>query len=637
MKYCILLLILIFQYLTTLSQECFRPTDLKVLFNRMNIVGDTILICVKDSFSIKAMPTSNVIDTNGLKYEWMLDNSFVSNSNTINIYTENAKFSRPIFKLIDSIGCVLYNDTLVIKSIEPPKITMLEITNAPVCNENGSISFQVNNPNDELLMKYTLNDEDPKTITGENTIISDIEVGNHNLKMFYNEIQDCVYVTKFSISFEDAISIDFELPKKDYCVGDRLILNPDLDDRINYEYWYLNGKLKDYDGLDFTLNNSHVGELEIKWVYEYDDFNCTNEFVDSITVHPTPKPQIIPNLHDSDICPSENQIFIVDGIFSEYKWNLNGEITTNNFLAFNPSQSENITYSIAVKDDYGCMGSDKDSVTILSGIDVIIPNIPADSICKGTKVLYFNDNNLQFNNEYSTNKIYENDALKIVEWEVSGSIFDQNNTTECYKVDVSFDSGKNAPNGKIQPFGTSNTLVFADADNSANYLLYQWFFIDLNKGTEFIYNKMLNATERIIDCTNFDCLFAFSEENSYKVLGLEIYNFQNGCTNLIFYDKHNLFPGLKDIPVGISDIPNRQQFIVYPNVNSGSFFIKLLSSQKAQHHIVIYNLLGELILLEKFTNQGFQPIYLPNIEAGIYFVILNQDNRAVAKQKLIIH
>jgi len=613
-----------------------QPIDVSFEYSdEKYLKDDTIYICTKDSFLIHPIP--DVLDAAGLNYNWML-NTMPVDSNTLVLYSETASMFEPNLVVTDSTGCILYNDTLIIKTIQPPS-AMFNTTNAATCNGNGSVSFNVDNPNQEFNVSYQLNAPPSFSIQEEQTL--SLAIGGYNLKILYNELETCYSESTFSISFEDAPSIEFDLPKTSYCVGDSLIINSGNDDRISSKSWYLIKNSQNYvsgiDSLEIVLPDSLAGELLIKLLYYYDGNICSSEYVDTITVNSTPIPQIMPNLVGTTICQSDSKMFTVEGEFSDYLWTLNKDTISADFLDFNPSQLQYNNYSVTVTDGFGCVGFDLDSVYIVKGIDVVSPNIVDDNVCEGNKIMYAYEDEVNFDQATDPeNNLYENKALKLVEWNSNGSISDQTNSSTCNKVEVNL-SNEKAPNGKIHPFGTSNTMVFADSDNSANHLVYQWFYIDLNETAEAIYNNIPDATERIIDCTNFDCLFAISLENEGKILGLEIYDNRNGCTNLIFYDELGFFPGLKEITVSVPEVSSNHFFNLYPNLNQGSFYIKLSAPATNPYNLAIYNALGEIIKLNELNNQSTQKINLPNIKAGIYFAVLKNGNQAIAQQKLIIH
>lgn len=263
-----------------------------------------------------------------------------------------------------------------------------------------------------------------------------------------------------------------------------------------------------------------------------------------------------------------------------------------------------------------------------------------DTLCEGTKLIYTNSENFIASSPFNGLFRDVKRKLSIVEWNTNGIFYERDtdiNESTCSWISMALYENKIAPNGILESFGNSNTIVFSDVDGSANHLNYQWFYIDLKEDTEFIYNEISNAKERIIDCNNFDCIFAYETENNGKVLGLEIYDQRSGCTNLIFYDVFGLFPGLNEISVGIPEVQTSRLFNLYPNINKGSFYIKFHETPNKPSQLTIYNLLGELW---SSTNLGYQTIQQfedPNLKAGVYFAVLKQTNQAVAQQKFIIH
>lgn len=604
-----------------------------------------IRLCSDKQF-IKAIHTT-VDDSLTFQYVWLrAENDTISKEASLDLSNITLNANGRIYFIAQNRNCAVFKDTLKVNIISPPKFENDEFTinKAESCSSNfyGSIEFK-SVFNSLYTISYVLDGSNLYS----NIDSFGVRYGEHQLIIAYDEIPSCKLDTVFNIGSSKEIELKLDTFSNTLCEGDilKLKLINDLSATNRNSIQIYN------DSLGFLLNDLNIVDslLEISTqsmseklrfrIQVLDSTNtCTSKLTDSVFINPIPSPQITPNLKGSTLCQSEATVFTTENQdFTDYIWYLNGDSINNvDSLIFNPSQLEFNTYSVIVTDSIGCEGMVEDSVYVVQGIDLVYPNIIDDNICKGSKILYQYNRNLNFESNPSENNQYQNNNLKLVEWNTNGSFLDQTNSSDCNKVDVSL-TENTAPNGKIQPFGTSSTLVFSDSDISANHLDYQWFFINIIEGAESIYNELNNANERIIDCNDFDCLFAFSNENEGKVLGLEIYDQRNGCTNLIFYDKLGLFPGLKEIPVGLAAIEFNQSFNLYPNINDGSFIVQIAASLQYDYNIAIFNAHGKMVHLDQLSNKRIQQINIPNIEAGIYFAILKQENRDVARQKFIIH
>jgi len=627
-----------------LAISVIKPSAISFI-NAENItLNEPLNVCVQEFYPI--IPKVN--DTSDLICQWKLNDEIISDYCSLEFNNNNASISKLKLSIEDTLGCIIYYDSLTVNTVSPPTFTSLTPTNSPSCNLDGMISFEVNNTATDFDVNYIFNNQTPEPIDLSNITSFPVSIGsNYPLYILYDQLESCFTDTTFSIISPDVFSVEFDLPKTSYCVGDTLLVYFDKNDTITSKNWYLNDNIQyNFNGKDtlkLMISESFIGDLDIRLEYTYNDISngtCMSTLQESIRVYPKPNPQITAS-HTLSICQSEIlKLSVIDSLYTDFVWTVNNralsDSTSTLYLANFPSnQSQN--YSIEVTDNNGCIeNSLTTSIYVNDGVNIISPNevMKQDTLCYGTKVLYAKSTNLVLSTD--TNSLFRNADLSIVEWKTTG-IFAYNSS--CDSVEITL-TGDKAPIGKISPFNGSNTFVFSDADNSVPFLKYKWFYINLNDNVED-YNQLRNAegikaTERIIDCgdSDFNCLF---EINENKVLGLEINDTRNGCKNLIFYDEHNLFPGLKDISVGVSEFNLNNTFTLNPNPNQGSFYIHLTTLQTNQLNINIYNTLGKLIWTDKLLKQTTQKIEIPNTEAGMYFAVLKNDKGIVAQHKFMIH
>jgi hypothetical protein len=110
-------------------------------------------------------------------------------------------------------------------------------------------------------------------------------------------------------------------------------------------------------------------------------------------------------------------------------------------------------------------------------------------------------------------------------------------------------------------------------------------------------------------------------------------SFANGTFSVVDYTSY--FTETTLCYVGIDEYDSKNNFIIYPNPNSGIFTIK--TKNKLYDEIKIYNLLGELVyntsLLENVANMDIS-FLLP----GLYFLnLIDTSTYKQTTQKIIIN
>ncbi len=85
------------------------------------------------------------------------------------------------------------------------------------------------------------------------------------------------------------------------------------------------------------------------------------------------------------------------------------------------------------------------------------------------------------------------------------------------------------------------------------------------------------------------------------------------------------------LTTSLSESENISSINIYPNPSNGKFYLQGITTGE----IEIYNTLGEKIFSQKIVSDETQ-IYLNNQPKGIYFLLLTQDNKNFATDKLII-
>ena len=90
--------------------------------------------------------------------------------------------------------------------------------------------------------------------------------------------------------------------------------------------------------------------------------------------------------------------------------------------------------------------------------------------------------------------------------------------------------------------------------------------------------------------------------------------------------------------VNTNEIQNLQNLLLYPNPNHGSFSIEFELSELKNIEIKIYNSIGQQIFdktQSKFIGKYKEQVNLPEISAGVYFVIIGLDGQKISKRILV--
>lgn len=153
----------------------------------------------------------------------------------------------------------------------------------------------------------------------------------------------------------------------------------------------------------------------------------------------------------------------------------------------------------------------------------------------------------------------------------------------------------------------SNTLTFTKNDgpvvsvNSGSICLGQSFTMTPSGATTYTFS-------------NGGSVVTPTATANYTVIGVG----SNGCVSPI--------PAVSSVTVntclGVNELVNTLNVIVYPNPSNGLFFVDLQASTK----VIVTNSLGQIVFNE-LLNEGLQNIDIKNQSTGIYFVKLIQNNK----------
>jgi len=301
---------------------------------------------------------------------------------------------------------------------------------------------------------------------------------------------------------------------------------------------------------------------------------------------------------------------------------------------------DDYTYSVTVTDSIGCVDSIGAEVRVSSGIVELVNILESNiDICYGTQLLYAYNNSLT--SDLNDNPIkdefqFDNNGMvyHLLEWKDSrGMIKDSDKSGECTSAKIdTLNKSVVAPQGEIVRFGNDgpNTLVYSDADNSAQNATYKWFTIDANGFKELKDSVERIADERIIDCGDFEC----NVDNPNQVIGLLVRDNKTECHNVFLYNAGNLLSA--DTSVSINENLVNTYFNLYPSPNQGYFNISF-SSPILKGTLQFYNVKGQQIHTQKIEYPANHSFNLSNASPGVYYVVLKNNQSVITQQKFIMY
>ncbi|MCE2656412.1 MAG: T9SS type A sorting domain-containing protein, partial [Sediminibacterium sp.] len=107
----------------------------------------------------------------------------------------------------------------------------------------------------------------------------------------------------------------------------------------------------------------------------------------------------------------------------------------------------------------------------------------------------------------------------------------------------------------------------------------------------------------------------------------QVFDMAGNANTTVFFD--NYF-SINYEPLGLSDVASNDQTFIYPNPLESGGILNLVSAQSKEqiNAISIYSSDGKLVFNTSLNvgNNGVQSIAIPNLNAGVYFLIGNSDN-----------
>jgi hypothetical protein len=154
-----------------------------------------------------------------------------------------------------------------------------------------------------------------------------------------------------------------------------------------------------------------------------------------------------------------------------------------------------------------------------------------------------------------------------------------------------------------------------------------WDTIFVNPATGTSYLWYLNTNTSPIATTTVPYYFA-TQNGNYTVQIVDANNCKSIKTN----------PPFSVTLTGIRNNATEIGLKIFPNPNHGIFTIELNSQKYTEYNMNVYNVTGRQIYMENFVvNKGYntKTISIPNIEKGIYFLNLKNEDGISTYQLLI--
>lgn len=327
-----------------------------------------------------------------------------------------------------------------------------------------------------------------------------------------------------------------------------------------------------------------------------DGYGCVSPPSDTlrVSVYPVPDQPLISQSGEINLCEGDTVALSSSDEFS-FNWSTGQD--SRGIEVFAPG-----TYFVVTSNEYGCASQPSDSAIIMVFPTPVKPEIsPAGelSICDGEELFLTAPNAASFS--WSTGE----DTRKI-----------RITTEGSYAVSVVNEFGCSSPssdtvNLEVNPLPEKPSVeVSGRTLSSSSVTGNQWYLGE---------SLIQGATDQE---------FVVMEDGEYSVAFTD----QNGCTSMS-----------ESVQVIVTDVQNMSvgnKISIYPNPNSGSFYLKLSKElASSDTELRIYNSGGQLVLTQSIPATPMENghlINLTDIPVGMYHLLL-VSNEAVFNLPLIIH
>jgi hypothetical protein len=380
-----------------------------------------------------------------------------------------------------------------------------------------------------------------------------------------------------------------------------------------------------------TANHSYskTGKFPVTLIIT-DSSGCMDTMVNEATV--IPSPEIISIVgQDSNLVIGLGYLYRANTIgASIFNWSItNGTLITNSGIdsvLVNWTNKGLGSLKLTIENSDGC----KDSITLLTQIDSIIPVCKADFTANSFGQC-LNQNSFQFTN---TSSSFGSSYYSI--WDFGDGILDTTLnpnhsylTSGTYLVKLRIESNLGCIDSTIKTISVypqaGPVSIFGSDSN-------------LISGTTYLYTAMpkdsfsyqwSSTNGSIVGPDNLDSAYVKWNASS------------TGNLKVIVSTPHNCKDSteitVSILTSGIKETSSFGKISLYPNPNKGKFYLSLELPKTKEITLKIYNILGlEVMSLTKTISSGKQEIELPtNLKAGVYFLNLS-DGLEESQIKFII-
>ncbi|MFC2111048.1 choice-of-anchor Q domain-containing protein [Bacteroidota bacterium] len=586
-------------------------------------------------------------DSGSFTYSWKKDGIFISNYQSSLVVGQAGTYSVVITDTLDTYGCSTESNTISINVnptnfnvsyaanptsfSAPPFFTLFYNQTPSPSNYTWKWLFGDGNSSTLLAPSHTY------TSSGVFTVIS---IATDIITGCSDTLIKPAYITCISPNPCPVVAEIYPQGPATICANDSFLLHSVSHDSTYTYQWLFNGiQINGANDSIFWAKNAGMYKLIVS-------DTCTNYSSDFVLYkYQDNTPTILAN---GTILPCSNDSMelYVSGFYNSYLWST-GQ-TTSSIYVKNSGQ-----YTVEITDINSCSYISTPYVvntSLLQTPDICIVGI--DSATNNNRIIYERQTNAlidSFNiyRESTVANVYQ--KIGSLPFNASGIFIDQNSNPAQqayrYKISAVDTCGGETP---LSDYHKTIHLTINKGVGSTWNLIWDGYH-GFNFGSYNIYRgtdstNMSYLTQIQSTLSSYSDLSPPNDTVFYQIEVVKL----SGCYPDSIYSKantnynssrSNMANTIALIPpdtTGIYEtVGNNLGVNIYPNPNKGKFVIHLVSNQKENINIVIYNTIGKIVHIEK--NVFFEGDYINNLDLGtmpkgLYFVqLINKEANIVRK------
>lgn len=327
-------------------------------------------------------------------------------------------------------------------------------------------------------------------------------------------------------------------------------------------------------------------------------------------------------------------------IVANYQWVYNGNLINTSVPSnlFDPIMESTV---VVIQVAFGANGYNPGCESIFTNFSLDPVPDPApvvvsnqNALCSGQVNLFTVSNTTDgssfewdFSPSPSELEILGNGNVALASWSGQSGMLTVNLTeslVNCFgeaSVSLSLNNQPAPQSAAIALLGNS-TLVYTDSEPDC----YRWGFVDESGSINFLLNPLTNEPE------TFQTV-VLNEINPSYLYFCEAWNgdCENPeCSTLSVYD---------DAFVSVDENGRSEAFSVFPNPNSGEFWIRSSGVIAGNAQLVVHNQTGAQQFIEGLpfgSGEALVKVSLENYSPGIYLLSLYDDGRLIGSQRVLI-